>query len=362
MWNVNVIARPTSNGRTHWQYDFRIELPDGTVYRERRKARGAATEAAARQLGMRRLQEVLRHGPKSRRKPEPGVPTVAEFADEWLALCAAERQRPATLENKRFALKNHILPLLGASRIDAVDDRAIARFKRERQSFAASTVNNALKFIGAMLRCAMRQKYKVEVPALKRLPEEHEARWYTSAEYQKLIKSAKTYGPTELVLVLLAGDAGLRAGEISALRWEDIDIGNRMLTVKRNLVRKHEGPPKGKRERKLPISSRLDTALRALHRCAEYPRVLTLPDGRDVASHVLRHWFARIATYADVPRHGLHALRHSFGSRLMLSGAGAQVVMELLGHAHLRTTQIYVHADADHRRSAIDRMMLLDES
>ncbi|WAS90520.1 tyrosine-type recombinase/integrase [Nannocystis punicea] len=362
MWNINVIARATSAGRTYWQYDFRIELPDGTPYRERRKARGATSEAAARQVGMRRLQEVLRQGPKAKRKPETDMPTVAEFAKEWLELCTAERQRPATLENKHFALKKHILPILGATRLDAVDDRAIARFKRERQGVAAATVNNSLKFIGAMLRCAKEQGHRVQVPSLKRLPEEHEARWYTSAEYLKLIRSAETYGPTELVLVLLAGDAGLRAGEISALRWEDIDFINRILTVKRNLVRKHEGPPKGKRERKIPISGRLDAALRALHRRAEYPRVFTLPDGRDVASSVLRGWFAKIATYAEVPCHGLHALRHSFGSRLMLSGAGAQVVMELLGHTHLRTTQIYVHAEADHRRSAIDRMMLLDES
>lgn len=361
MWNINVVARASSAGRTYWQYDFRVELPDGTVYRERRKARGASTEAAARQVGMRRLEEVLRQGPKAKRQVHT-MPTVAEFAEEWLELCAAERQRPSTLENKRCALKNHILPILGTIRLDAVNDRAIARFKRERQHLSASTVNNSLKFIGAMLHCAKRQGYKLEAPSLKRLPEHHDAPWYSTAEYQRLIKGAETFGPTELVLVLLAGDAGLRAGEISALRWEDIDFGKHMLTVKRNLVHKHEGPPKGKRERKLPISSRLDAALRALHRHAEHARVLTLPDGHDVASAVLRHWFARIAEYAEVPYRGLHALRHSFGSRLMLSGAGAQVVMELLGHAHLRTTQIYAHSDADHRRSAIDRMMRLDES
>lgn len=182
-----------------------------------------------------------------------------------------------------------------------VDDRAIARFKRERQGVAAATVNNALKFIGAMLNCAKRQGYKVEPPALKRLPERHEALWYTSAEYQKLILSAETFGPIEFVLVLLAGDAGLRVGEISALRWEDIDFENRILTVRRNLVRKHEGPPKGKRERKIPISSRLDAALRALRHHAEHPRVFTFPDGRDVATSVLRGWFSRVVIYAEVP-------------------------------------------------------------
>ncbi|MBZ5715879.1 hypothetical protein K7C98_42180 [Nannocystis pusilla] len=86
------------------------------------------------------------------------MPTVAEFAKEWLELCTAERQRPATLENKHFALKKHILPILGATRLDAVDDRAIARFKRERQGVAAATVNN----------CAKEQGHRVQVPSHRR--------------------------------------------------------------------------------------------------------------------------------------------------------------------------------------------------
>ena len=71
----------------------------------------------------------------------------------------------------------------------------------------------------------------------------------------------------------------------------------------------------------------------------------------------LRTVLDRVSGYAGVPQYGPHALRHSFGTRLMLNGARARVAMELLGHSSLSTTQIYAHASKDHRRSAIDMLV-----
>ena len=71
MSELNVFERVSDNGERHFQYDFRLQLPDGTVYRERRKARGATSATAARQIGLRRLQEVLRSGP-----PKPAAPAT----------------------------------------------------------------------------------------------------------------------------------------------------------------------------------------------------------------------------------------------------------------------------------------------
>ena len=53
----------------------------------------------------------------------------------------------------------------------------------------------------------------------------------------------------------------------------------------------------------------------------------------------------------------MHALRHCFGSRLTNEGAaGPKVVMQLLGHAKLSTTEKYIHASGKHSRGAIDRI------
>lgn len=59
----------------------------------------------------------------------------------------------------------------------------------------------------------------------------------------------------------------------------------------------------------------------------------------------------RVALYAGLPAHGMHALRH-----LRLAHAGPKVVMGLLGHAKLETTEKYVPTSETHCRSAIDRI------
>ena len=96
MSDVNVFERVSDNGERHFQYDFRVTLPDGSVYRERKKARGATSATAAKQMGLRRLQEVLRNGPPKPAEAAPKrVPTFAEYGPEWLMMARAERQHGA---------------------------------------------------------------------------------------------------------------------------------------------------------------------------------------------------------------------------------------------------------------------------
>lgn len=104
------------------------------------------------------------------------------------------------------------------------------------------------------------------------------------------------------------------------------------------------------------MSDRLRAALNAYHAKPHGKPVLAREDGTDLTCDDVRHGLARVAKYAGLPVHGPHALRHCFGSRLMLSGAGAHVVMELLGHSKLATTQVYVHSTEAHCRAAIDRL------
>lgn len=357
---VNVIERVLPGGSRYFQYDFRVELPDGKIYRERRKARGAATPAAARQVGLRRLQEVLKAGAARGGQGTPEMPTVAQFAPEWLKVCRAERQKPTTIENKEQALRNHILPLIGRLRLDEVREATISRIKRERGALAPSTVNFILKHVIALLHCARSEGYRIEIPACKRLAEPRSERWYPPHEYELLVRSAATFGARSLVLVLLGGDAGLRSGEICGLRWQDVDLAAGALTVRRNLVRKREGSPKTGGEREVPLSRRLAAALQDLHASAEVAgrpgRVLTRLDGKDMNADLLKNLLARVTRYAGVPYRGLHALRHSFGSRLLLNGTGAHVAMMLLGHSNLRTTQLYAHANPEHCREAVLRL------
>ncbi len=245
--------------------------------------------------------------------------------------------------------------MLGALRLDQITEQKITVVRKRLTDMKPSTVNLIVKTLQTMLRRAAKLGYRVTVPDVNLLPEQRQRNWYTPEDYERLVAAAPTFDWTSLVIVLLGGDAGLRVGEMAALRWEDLDFAHSTLYVRRNLVLGQERAPKWGTARDVPLSHRLQAALLGLRgEQGGEGRVLRSSTGRPISICHFRPNLERVARYAGAPLYGPHALRHSFGTRLMLNGASARVAMELLGHSSLKTTQIYAHASKDHRRSAID--------
>jgi integrase len=143
-------------------------------------------------------------------------------------------------------------------------------------------------------------------------------------------------------MVLLAGDAGLRSGEIRALEWSSIDWSRRRLTVERSEYRGHVTLPKHNKIRTLPMTTRLAKVLRE-HQHEDGPRVLYLDDGATLTRKTLGKWLGVACRRGKVRYRSPHCLRHTFCSHLDMRGAPARAIQELAGHEDLRTTQRYMH-------------------
>lgn len=145
---------------------------------------------------------------------------------------------------------------------------------------------------------------------------------------------------------------GLRVSELCGLRAEDIDWKEQLVRVR----------GKGKKERLVPIG---EPALKAIE---EYWRALPhRPEGADsvfragrpnpvpVEPYVLQRRLKKhLATAGLDPTLTPHKLRHSYATHLLDAGADLRSVQELLGHAHLVTTQIYTHLTMDRLKRAYD--------
>jgi integrase/recombinase XerC len=141
----------------------------------------------------------------------------------------------------------------------------------------------------------------------------------------------------DAVLELLYG-SGLRVSELCGLDQRDVDLRDATVTV----------VGKGDRERRLPVHERCVAALGrwlavgrpAMAGTETPPDALFLNSrGRRIGPRDVRRLLDR---RSPVPTHP-HALRHSFATHLLDGGADLRVVQELLGHASLRTTQVYTH-------------------
>jgi len=166
--------------------------------------------------------------------------------------------------------------------------------------------------------------------------------FHDAAEYQRLLMVAQKRSPEAYLMVLLGGDAGLRLGEIVALEWGDVDLHARRLTVERSDWRGHVTVPKSGRSRRLPLTERLTSALKAF-RHLRSARVLCMPDGTSITRDQVIKSIRGSQRIAGLPQAGVHVLRHSFCSHLAMKGAPARAIQELAGHADLATTQRYMH-------------------
>ena len=132
---------------------------------------------------------------------------------------------------------------------------------------------------------------------------------YDSDEYERLVQAARALDSTTLVCVLLGGDAGLRSGEMRALRWRDVNQETKQLCVERNDWRGHVSTTKGGRLRHVPMTTRLAFALRE-HRHLRGPLVLTGSDGARLSEGAVVVRVRRAARQAGLGNTGPHILRH----------------------------------------------------
>lgn len=134
---------------------------------------------------------------------------------------------------------------------------------------------------------------------------------------------------------------GMRISELCGLRAEDLNSGEQSVRVR----------GKGKKERLAPIGAPALEAIRAFWNRLDRPPVGSEPvfaaapgSSRAVSPRVVQLRFKRYLAAAGLdPGLTPHKLRHSFATHLLDAGADLRGVQELLGHAHLATTQVYTH-------------------
>src|SRR5687768_1280511 len=132
---MSVKIRPYVNGG--WEVDIRVLLPDGRRIRERKKAPGSSKSGADR-WGHERERHLLQHGLPQPRKE---VPTLEAFAPRFLdGHARANQQKPSVIATKDSILRVHLIPLLGALRLDTITTERVQGVKRHLAARAPKTV------------------------------------------------------------------------------------------------------------------------------------------------------------------------------------------------------------------------------
>jgi integrase len=262
--------------------------------------------------------------------------------------------KPSSIASKDAALRLYLFPAFGRRRLDAIKSEDVQRLKRHLEAKSPKTVNNILAVLSVMLKKAVEWEVIDRMPcAVKLLPvSKGSTKFYDFAEYERLVEASRLLDPRTHLIVLLGGEAGLRCGEMIALEWSDVDLGNRQLCIRRSDWNSQVTTPKGGRLRHVPMTRRLAAAL-SDHRHLRSTRVLCQDDTQPLTRQIVQTRAKRAARKAGLAHHGVHILRHTFCSHLAMRGAPARAIQELAGHMDLTMTQRYMHLSPAALDSAI---------
>src|SRR4029450_7690 len=250
---MSVTLRPYRKGG--WEVDITIRLPDGTQYRERKRA-ARFSKSAAHRWAEDRERYLLQYGPPAAHKE---VPTLEAFAPRFVdGHARANRHKPSGINSIESILKWHLIPTLGPRRLDAITNEQVQRLKVALADRAPKTVKNVLTVLSRLLKKAVEWGELGRLPcAIKFLPNPKKTMgFHDFDQYERLLGIARKRDRQAYVMVLLGGDAGLRLGEIIALEWRDIDLAARRLTVQRSEWLGHVTVPKGGRCWQVPRKRR----------------------------------------------------------------------------------------------------------
>jgi len=133
-------------------------------------------------------------------------------------------------------------------------------------------------------------------------------------------------------------------GELLRLRWDQVDLQTGVITIHHT---------KSGRIRHVPMNDLVRRVLRS-RSGSEGPVFRFLGD----PVNDLKNSFRGAIRRAGIPPCRFHDLRHTFATRLAMGGIDLPTVKELLGHASITTTMKYAHPTPEHRKSAVDILVV----
>ena len=238
-----------------------------------------------------------------------------------------------------------IKEFFGDKRDCRITSQEIEKFKNWRlsQGVKQSSVNRYLALIRKIINLAIEWGYlrAEDKPRFRMFSEKDNMREriLSVEEEEKLIPLL----PDHLrPIVLTALNTGMRLGEILNLKWENVDLKRRTITVTRT---------KSKKIRHIPINGALFDIFSGIK--GKHPYVYINPDRGEPWQEV-KKGFKSACLKAGVKNLRFHDLRHTFATRLIEKGADIITIRDLLGHSSVRVTERYAHSQDKRKIEAVN--------
>lgn len=304
-----------------------------------------------------------------------GACSLGAHAHAWIASRAAM----ASNYDDRNRWTNHLAPALGALLPDEVDVPVLKRtiVTLREKGLSKGTVGLCVRLLsslyGELVEDGAAKLNPVRLLSKKTRAQELTSDWDPKLtpfvrdvrDVQRIFRSLDSTSQVVARAYVIGALAGLRTGEVRALRWDHVDLERRLIHVQAQVARRGGGvsTPKDDDSRSVPISDALLPILvQAV--AAATRRDLVCPPVTDrgfLGAHGMAAALSAALTQLGLPDMTWYeATRHTFASQWVLHGGTLEKLQEMMGHSSVTTTERYAHlipgnyTAADRARVAVE--------
>jgi integrase len=293
--------------------------------------------------------------------PHSGKETLAAYSTTWLD--QRPSLRPRTRELYASLLRRHILPALGDTELAKVSPARVRSWHSKLVTgghLGASTVAKAYRLLHAILQTAVQDELIPKNPCVLRGASVERPPERPVATVAQVYELADSIEPQYRAMVLLATFAGLRLGEVRALKKSRLDLLHKKVQVIEQYQQLSNGtlvlgPPKtdaGRRTVAIPdaIVPELESHLAEYAARGKDGLVFVGTQGQPVRLATFYKAWGKATREVGLEGFHFHDLRHTGNTLAAATGASTKELMSRMGHASPRAALIYQHAT--HERDA----------
>ncbi|MCM1114548.1 MAG: site-specific integrase [Clostridium sp.] len=296
------------------------------------------------------------------------INTFEELLDYWLEFNNSKNKQ--TTQNKyEFLIEKHIKPELGNVILNKISSVMINKFiETKTQYLSNSYVRTMAIIMKSALELGIKEQFVFMVNLDIHLPKQskHELPILSVVEQNLLEEYILSHLDFISLGIYISLYAGLRIGEVCALKWSDIDFDNKIIKVRSTVIRVKDTNGKSYDDigtaktdasiRDIPIFNKLFIPLLKMKKLSKSPFVISTKMGF-VNKRTFEYRYHKIMKNAGVTDVNFHALRHSFATRCIECGVDVKSLSEILGHSNVSVTlNTYVHSSMELKKIQIEKL------
>ncbi|WP_422389723.1 tyrosine-type recombinase/integrase [Candidatus Enterococcus clewellii] len=295
---------------------------------------------------------------------------LADWLNHWLEYTVKRRVKVTTYAAYSGRVEKHITPFLGNKKMGELRHADINEFVHylQHKELSPTTIKGIITVLKHALNQACKEHYLSENPCEDIvLPKNRNERVSAmTIQQQKRLEQAALQEES-CSPVILALYTGMRIGEISGLKWTDIDFGNNIIRVRRTLLRVNcddsiqktklilSTPKTETSRRDIPLAENLKEYLLENRNKANSEFLISCKNSF-AEPRVINYRFKKTIRKADLDIH-FHVLRHTFATRCIEEGVDVATLSRLLGHSSVKMTlDTYTDSMWENRQIAISKL------